>query len=127
MSERYKLIGIEDFFSHIEDTSLKEDRHEGALYDIHAVVDKLNEQDKTIKELNKYCTACDDTLTTIQELTYKLLTIDFENVESKADYCRLLNELDNKDLSFIHDCIKAINKCDLMRMEQLKREYGDVE
>ena len=89
------------------------------------VCDVLNEQDKTIKELNKYCTACDDTLTTIQELTYKLLTIDFKNAESKADYCRLLNELDNKDLSFIHDCIEAINKCDLMKMEELKREYGD--
>ena len=91
------------------------------------VVDKLNEQDKTIKELNEYCTACDDTLLTIQELTYKLLSVDFAGVKSKADYCHLLNELDNKDLSFIHDCIKAINKCDLMRMEELKREYGDSE
>ena len=89
------------------------------------VVDKLNKQEETIRELNKYCTACDDTLITIQELTYKLLTIDFENAESKADYCILLNELDNKDLSFIHDCIKAINKCDLMKMDELKREYGD--
>lgn len=85
--------------------------------------DLLNEQNKTIKELDKYCTACDDTLMTIQDLTYKLLTIVFENAESKADYCRLLNELDNKDLSFIHDCIMAINKCDLMKMEELKREY----
>ena len=91
------------------------------------VCDLLNEQDTTIKELNQYCTACDDTLLTIQELTHKLLSVDFKNVESKVDYCRLLNELDNKDLSFIHDCIEAINKCDLMRMEQLKREYGDSE
>lgn len=87
----------------------------------------LNEQDKTIKGLNKYCTACDDTLITIQELTYKLLSVDFAGAKSKADYCRLLNELDNKDLSFIHDCIEAINKCDLMKMEELKREYGDSE
>ena len=86
------------------------------------VVDKLNKQEKTIKELNQYCTACDDTLTTIQELTYKLLTVDFKDTETKADYCHLLNELDNKDLSFIHDCIKAINKCDLMGMTQLIRE-----
>ena len=104
------------------------DNQNGKIYyaeDFDEIINLLNEQDKTIKELNKYCTACDDTLTTIQELTYKLLTIDFENAESKADYCRLLNELDNKDLSFIHDCIEAINKCDLMKMEELKREYGD--
>ena len=44
------------------------------------------------------------------------------DAETKADYCHLLNELDNKDLSFIHDCIKAINKCDLMGMTQLIRE-----
>ena len=55
------------------------------------------------------------------------LTFYFEGVESKADYCRLLNKLDNKDLLFIHDCIEAIGKCDLMKMEELKREYGDKE
>lgn len=98
-----------------------------SIKDAVEVNNLLKKQEETIRELNKYCTACDDTLLTIQELTYKLLTIDFENVESKADYCRLLNELDNKDLSFIHDCIKAINKCDLMKMEELKREYGDIE
>ncbi|MBQ9024775.1 MAG: hypothetical protein IJ104_00700 [Methanobrevibacter sp.] len=91
------------------------------------ITNLLNEQNETINELNKCCTACDDTLMTIQELTYKLLSVDFAGAESKVDYCRLLNELDNKDLSFIHDCIKAINKCDLMRMEELKREYGDSE
>ena len=75
------------------------------------IVDLLNEQNEKIKELDKYCTACDDTLLTIQELTYKLLTIDFKDIE----------------ISFIHDCIKSINKCDLLEMEKLKREYGDVE
>lgn len=97
------------------------------VIDTKRIVDLLNEQDKKIKELDKYCTACDDTLLTIQELTYKLLTIDFKDVETKIDYCHLLNELDNKDLSFIHDCIKSINKCDLLEMEKLKREYGDIE
>lgn len=82
----------------------------------------LNEQNKTIKELDKYCTACDDTLMTIQELTYKLLSVDFAGVKTQADYCKLLHELDHKDLSFIHDCIMAINNCDLMKMEELKRE-----
>lgn len=70
------------------------------------VCDLLNEQSEKIKELDKYCTACDDTLLTIQELTYKLLTIDFKDIE----------------MSFIHDCIKSINKCDLLEMEKLKRE-----
>lgn len=80
---------------------------------------------KQLKELNKYCTACDDTLTTILELTYKLLTVDFKDTETKADYCHLLNEMNNKDLSFIHDCIKAISKCDIIEMEELKKEYMD--
>lgn len=87
---------------------------------VEEVVDLLNMQEETIKGLDKYCTACDDTLLTIQELTCKLLNVVFVGAESKADYCRLLNELDDKDLSFIHDSIKAINKCDLMGMEQLK-------
>ena len=120
-------IDVEEY----EDAILQSasDKYWDYAYNYHieadTVCDLLNEQDKTIGELNKYCTAYDDTLLTIQELTYKLLTIDFGGVESKADYCRLLNELDNKDLSFIHDCIEAISKCDLMKMEELKREYGD--
>jgi len=120
-------IDIEEY----EDAILQSasDKYWDYVYNYHVeadtVCDLLNEQYKTIKELNKYCTACDDTLTTIQELTYKLLTIDFKNAESKADYCILLNELDNKDLSFIHDCIKAINNCDIIEMENLKREYYD--
>ena len=81
------------------------------VIDTKRIVDLLNKQDKKIKELDKYCTACDDTLLTIQELTYKLLTIDFKDIE----------------MSFIHDCIKSINKCDLLEMEKLKREYGEVE
>ena len=120
-------IDVEEY----EDAILQSasDKYWDYVYEYHVeadtVCDLLNEQYKTIKELNKYCTACDDTLITIQELTYKLLSVDFADVESKVDYCRLLNELDNKDLSFIHDCIIAINKCDLTKMEQLKREYGD--
>jgi len=143
-SENYKTL--EDFekaeFENAKKDNIDVEEYEDAIllsasdkywdyvYEYHieadTVCDLLNEQYDTNKDLNKYCTACDDTLTTIQELTYKLLTIDFENAESKADYCRLLNELDNKDLSFIHDCIEAINKCDLMKMEELKREYGDL-
>ena len=97
------------------------------IIDKREMVYLLNKYEKQLNELNKYCTACDDTLTTIQELTYKLLSVDFAGAESKVDYCRLLNELDNKDLSFIHDCIKAINECDIMKMDELKREYGDCE
>ena len=91
------------------------------------IVDLLNEQEETIKELDKYCTACDDTLMAIQELTHELLSVDFQNVKSQADYQRLLNELDHKDLSFIHVCIEAINKCDLMKINELKREFMSEE
>lgn len=85
------------------------------------IVDLLNEQEETIKELDKYCVACDDTLMAIQELTGKLLSVEFfAGVKTQADYCKLLHELDHKDLSFLHDCIEAINKCDLMKMEELK-------
>lgn len=86
-------------------------------------LEKENEElKKQLNELNKYCTACDDTLVTIQELTHKLLTVDFKDTETKAEYCHLLNEMDYKDLSFIHDCIKAISKCDLEAMTRLMRE-----
>lgn len=50
--KRYKIIGNTDFFSHIEDTSLTEDRHEKSLYDIYDVVNRLNEQDDKINKLN---------------------------------------------------------------------------
>ena len=116
---------VEELWAY-DDTMVKDNETGEELWN-NMIFERMNEQDEQIKELNKYCTACDDTLMTIQELTYTLLSIDFAGVESKVDYCRLLNELDNKDLSFIHDCIEAINKCDLMKMEELKREYGDVE
>lgn len=53
MNERYKVVGADDFFQHIEDTSLTEDKHEGAIYNIYQVTKRLNEQDKEIKMLRK--------------------------------------------------------------------------
>lgn len=50
-NKRYILKGTDDFFQHIEDTTLTEDKHEGTIYDIYQVVDRLNEQDERIKEL----------------------------------------------------------------------------
>lgn len=49
---RYQVRGNTDFFSHIEDTSLTEDKHEGSLYDIYDVVNLLNKQDNEINRLN---------------------------------------------------------------------------
>ena len=48
---RYEVVGQDGFFQHIEDTTLKEDKHEGAIYNIYQVVRRLNEQDKQIREL----------------------------------------------------------------------------
>lgn len=50
-NERYVVKGSDDFFLHIEDTTLTEDKHEGAIYNIYQVVRLLNEQDKQIKKL----------------------------------------------------------------------------
>lgn len=50
-NKRYIVKGTDDFFQHIEDTTLTEDKHEGAIYNIYQVVNLLNEQDKWIKEL----------------------------------------------------------------------------
>ena len=49
---RYAVAGQDDFFLHIEDTTLKEDKHEGNIYNIYQVVNRLNEQDKQIQKLN---------------------------------------------------------------------------
>ena len=49
--KRYIVKGSDDFFLHIEDTTLTEDKHEGAIYNIYQVVRRLNEQDKQIKKL----------------------------------------------------------------------------
>ena len=51
-NKRYEVKGSDDFFQHIEDTTLKEDKHEGSIYNIYQVVDRLNEQDKQIQKLN---------------------------------------------------------------------------
>ena len=53
MTERYVVKGTDEFFQHIEDTTLTEDKHEGAIYDIHQVTRRLNEQDNQIEELQK--------------------------------------------------------------------------
>lgn len=51
--KRYIVQGSDDFFLHIEDTTLTEDKHEGAIYNIYQVVDKLNEQNEQIEELEE--------------------------------------------------------------------------
>lgn len=50
-NKRYKIKGSDDFFQHIEDTTYTEDKHEGAIYNIYQVVNRLNKQDNKIKKL----------------------------------------------------------------------------
>lgn len=56
--ERYIIKGTDDFFLHIEDTTLTEDKHEGAIYNIYQVVDRLNEQEKQNQQLKKELKRC---------------------------------------------------------------------
>lgn len=51
LTKRYILKGSDDFFQHIEDTTLTEDKHEGTINDIYQVVNRLNEQEEQIQEL----------------------------------------------------------------------------
>ena len=50
-NKRYIVKGSDDFFQHIEDTTLTEDKHEGTIDNIYQVVDRLNEQEERIQEL----------------------------------------------------------------------------
>ena len=50
-NKRYIVKGSDDFFQHIEDTTLTEDKHEGTIDNIYHVVRRLNEQDERIREL----------------------------------------------------------------------------
>ena len=50
-NKRYIVKGSDDFFQHIEDTTLTEDKHEGIIYNIYQVVKRLNEQEELIKRL----------------------------------------------------------------------------
>lgn len=58
--KRYEVVGTDEFFLHIEDTTLKEDKHEGAIYNIYQVTDRLNEQDELIGEITKSLLYCID-------------------------------------------------------------------
>ena len=60
-NKRYIVAGSDDFFQHIEDTTLTEDKHEGTIDNIYQVVRRLNEQDERIKELE----------TVVQDILYE--------------------------------------------------------
>ena len=66
------------------------------------IVEVMNDSD----ELNKYSTAGDDTITTILELAETVLSYN--------------NNIPN--LEFIFDCFKAIKECDILKMDELKKE-----
>lgn len=50
-NKKYIVKGTDDFFQHIVDTTLTGDKHEGAIYNIYQVVDILNYQDERIQVL----------------------------------------------------------------------------
>lgn len=58
----------------------------------------------------------------IQELCAVILQYDFKDTESKVDFCKMLNEMDNKDLAFFKEVFTAISKLDINSMIKLKRE-----
>ncbi len=74
------------------------------------------------QKLNKEVIACHDTLVTIEALCDGVLNCYFKNVDDKIDFCRMLNELDNKDLSFFKECFEAMGSNDLRKMSSLTME-----
>lgn len=92
------------------------------------MLNRLNEQDETIKKQNQEILSCHDTLVTIEGLCDAVLNYDFKNVTDKVDFCHMLNEMDNKDLMFLKECFEAIRNNDLKQMASLTVEcMGDVE
>lgn len=84
----------------------------------------LQQQEEQLQKQNQEIIACHDTLVTIEELCDAVLNYDFKGVESKVDYCHMLNEMDNKDLMFLKECFEAIRNNDLKTMIELKKECG---
>ena len=96
--------------------------------DAEILVDRLNEQEETIKKQNQEILSCHDTLVTIEALCDAVLNYDFKDVTDKVDFCHMLNEMDNKDLMFLKECFEAIKNNDLKQMASLTVEcMGDVE
>ena len=92
------------------------------------VVKLLNEQDETLKKQYQEILSCHDMLVTIEALCDAVLNYDFKNVTDKADFCHMLNEMDNKDLMFLKECFEAIRNNDLKQMTSFTVEcMGDVE
>lgn len=58
----------------------------------------------------------------IQELCTAVLQYDFKDTENKVDFCRMLNEMDNKDLAFFKEVFTAIAENDINSMIKLKLE-----
>ena len=92
------------------------------------IVDLLNEQEETTKKQNQEILSCHDTLVIIEALCDAVLNYNFKDVTDKADFCHMLNEMDNKDLTFLKECFEAIRDNDLKQMTSLTVEcMGDVE
>ena len=97
---------------------------------VSEIVDILNEQEEQLKKSNQEITASHNTLLIIEALCDAVLQYDFLHVESKTDFCHMLNEMDNKDLAFFKECFEAIKNNDLRKMVSLTSEClneGDTE
>ena len=119
-SERFTIKPIDCFNYNIRVTDVIMD--DGIELPQSTVCMLLNNQNEDIHRLNQEVLSCHDTLVTIEALCDAVLNYDFKDVEDKADFCHMLNELDNKDLSFFKECFEAIRGNDLKRMVSLTRE-----
>ena len=119
-SERFTIKPIDCFNYNIRVTDVIMD--DGIELPQSTVCMLLNNQNEDIHRLNQEVLSCHDTLVTIEALCDAVLNYDFKDVEDKADFCHMLNEMDNKDLSFFKECFEAIRGNDLKRMVSLTRE-----
>ena len=119
-SERFTIKPIDCFNYNIRVTDVIMD--DGIELPQSTACMLLNNQNEDIHRLNQEVLSCHDTLVTIEALCDAVLNYDFKDVTHKADFCHMLNELDNKDLSFFKECFEAIRGNDLKRMVSLTRE-----
>ena len=89
---------------------------------LNELLDENEQLKQQIQKSNQEVVACHDTLVTIEALCDAVLNYDFKNIESKVDFCHMLNELDNKDLMFFKECFEAIRGNDLRKMSSLTME-----
>ena len=84
-NKRFKVVGNDDFFQHIEDTTLTEDKHEGSIYNIYQVVKVLNslhEENEQLKKEN-------------EQLKQRIKELEEKNIDGELLY--LISEVDKNN------------------------------